>query len=183
MVSTLFGGKPSVSLKKRASSAAEATVAMVRSDCSAPPSWARPPGASCCTFFSWRETSAAVTLGWFAWRQAQGLPLDQVRTEVFTLTVLAQWFNVLNCRSARRSALQVSLLANPWLLGGLLLSVVLQAGVLFWPPLAGLFHAVPLSGPTLLAILGVASSVLWVEEVRKWIVRSQARRAPLPPTQ
>ena len=128
-------------------------------------------------------TSAAVTLGWFAWRQAQGLPLDQVRTEVFTLTVLAQWFNVLNCRSARRSALQVSLLANPWLLGGLLLSVVLQAGVLFWPPLAGLFHAVPLSGPTLLAILGVASSVLWVEELRKWIVRSQARRAPLPPTQ
>ncbi|MEY2654950.1 MAG: hypothetical protein RLZZ524_1978, partial [Pseudomonadota bacterium] len=121
-------------------------------------------------------TSAAVTLGWFAWRVAQGLPLEQVRTEVFTLTVLAQWFNVLNCRSALRSTLQVSLLGNRWLLGGLLLSVVLQAGVLFWPPLAGLFHAVPLSWQTLLAILAVASSVLWVEEGRKLIARARARR-------
>ncbi len=121
-------------------------------------------------------TSACVTSGWFAWRLTQGLPLDQVRTEVFTLTVLAQWFNVLNCRSATRSALKVSLLSNRWLLGGLLLSVVLQAGVLFWPPLAGLFHAVPLSGQTLLAILAAASSVLWVEEGRKWFVRLRDRR-------
>ncbi|WP_130483338.1 cation-translocating P-type ATPase [Sphaerotilus mobilis] len=126
-------------------------------------------------------TSAAVTLAWFTWRVGLDLPLAQVRTEVFTLTVLAQWFNVLNCRSATRSALKVSLLSNRWLLGGLLLSVVLQAGVLFWPPLAGLFHAVPLSGETLLAILAVASSVLWVEEVRKWAVRR--RNVPAPGVQ
>ncbi len=125
-------------------------------------------------------TSAGVTLAWFTWRTGLDLPLEQVRTEVFTLTVLAQWFNVLNCRSALRSALKVSLLTNPWLLGGLALSVVLQAGVLFWPPLAGLFHAVPLSGETLLAILAVASSVLWVEEIRKVVARARARRAALP---
>ena len=43
-----------------ASSSADWTVAMVRTDCSAPPRSARPPEASCCTWRSWREMSAAV---------------------------------------------------------------------------------------------------------------------------
>jgi hypothetical protein len=33
---------------------------MVRTDCSMPPTSARPPEASCCTARNWRETSAAV---------------------------------------------------------------------------------------------------------------------------
>ncbi|MGY0193788.1 cation-translocating P-type ATPase [Leptothrix sp. BB-4] len=126
-------------------------------------------------------TSSVVTLGWFACRLDQGVGADLVRTEVFTLTVLAQWFNVLNCRSATRSVLRVPLLANRWLLGGLLLSVVLQAGVLYWPPLAGLFHTEPLPATTLLALVGAASSVLWVEELRKAVARGRAgRSAPMP---
>ncbi|MDP4302635.1 cation-translocating P-type ATPase [Leptothrix discophora] len=125
-------------------------------------------------------TSSVVTLAWFGWRLAQDVPLDTVRTEVFTLTVLAQWFNVLNCRSATQSVLRVSLLSNRWLMGGLLISVVLQASVLFWPPLAGLFHAVPLPASTLLAILGAASSVLVVEELRKLVARRRAASMPLP---
>jgi hypothetical protein len=45
--------RPSASgMSSAASSAADCTVAMVRTDCSAPPSWARPPAASCCTFFN-----------------------------------------------------------------------------------------------------------------------------------
>ena len=44
----------------RASSSADCTVAMVRTDCSAPPRSVRPPEASCCTWRSWREMSAAV---------------------------------------------------------------------------------------------------------------------------
>ena len=44
----------------RFSASVSLTVAMVRTDCSAPPSVARPPGASCCTCLSWRDTSAAV---------------------------------------------------------------------------------------------------------------------------
>jgi hypothetical protein len=42
------------------SSAADCTVAMVRTACSAPPRSLRPPAASCCTWRSWRDTSAAV---------------------------------------------------------------------------------------------------------------------------
>jgi hypothetical protein len=42
------------------SSPALFTVATVRTACSAPPTSARPPEASCCTSRSWREMSAAV---------------------------------------------------------------------------------------------------------------------------
>jgi hypothetical protein len=62
-------------------------------------------------------------------------------------------------------------LRNPWLLGGLGLSVLLQALVLFAPPLNTLFHTTPLPVQTLLRLVLLASRVLWVEELRKGIVR------------
>lgn len=64
---------------------------------------------------------------------------------------------------------------NPWRRDGLLLSVLLQALVLYAPPLNALFHTVPLPPSTLLALLALASLVLWVEEARKMLVRRQAR--------
>jgi len=44
------------------SSSADCTVAMVRTDCSAPPTSVRPPAASRCVCLSWREMSAALVL-------------------------------------------------------------------------------------------------------------------------
>ncbi len=115
--------------------------------------------------------AVAVTFGWFAWRQSSGLPQDLVRTETFTILALCQWFNVLNCQSATRSALRFGVLGNRWLIGGLALSVVLQAFVLYFPPLNALFHTVPLPVGDLVPLIAIASSVLWFEELRKWLVR------------
>ena len=116
---------------------------------------------------------AGVTFGWFAWRLAQGVPEDVVRTETFTVLAMCQWFNVLNCQSATASALRLGLLRNRWLLGGLTLSVLLQALVLYAPTLNGLFHTVPLPPSSLLPLLGLASVVLWAEELRKLIARGR----------
>jgi Ca2+-transporting ATPase len=66
-------------------------------------------------------------------------------------------------------------LRNPWLLGGLLLSIALQGLVLYAPPMNALFHTVPLAPSVLLPLLGLASAVLWAEEARKLLAR---RRAP-----
>jgi Ca2+-transporting ATPase len=115
--------------------------------------------------------AAAATFGWFWWRLGQGVALDLVRTETFTVLVMCQWFNVLNCRSATRSAIGSSLLRNPWLLGGLALSVALQLAVLYAPPLNAMFHTVPLAAADLLPMAAAASVVLWAEEARKAIVR------------
>lgn len=114
---------------------------------------------------------AAVTFGWFAWRLSQDVALEIVRTETFTVLAMCQWFNVLNCQSARASALGLRILRNRWLLGGLSLSVLLQALVLYAPPLNALFHTVPLPLASLLPLLGLASVVLWAEEMRKWWAR------------
>jgi Ca2+-transporting ATPase len=119
---------------------------------------------------------AAVSFGWFAWRLQQGAPLEVVRTETFTVLAMCQWFNVLNCQSASASALRLGVLRNRWLLGGLALSVALQAAVLYAPPMNALFHTVPLEPASLLPLLALASTVLWVEELRKGVVRATRRR-------
>jgi Ca2+-transporting ATPase len=119
---------------------------------------------------------AGVTFGWFAWRLGQGLPIELVRTETFTVLAMCQWFNVLNCQSATRSALRLGVLDNRWLIGGLALSVLLQGLVLYAPPMNALFHTVPLPAEALLPLLALASAVLWAEELRKLAVRLRRRQ-------
>jgi len=119
---------------------------------------------------------AGSTLGWFVYRLSLGVPFPQVQTETFTVLAVCQWFNVLNCRSETRSALNLSILKNPWLIGGLVLGNVLHAAVVFLPALNDVFHTVPFSLKEVVAIGAVASLVLWVEELRKLIVRRRKRR-------
>ncbi|WP_088287531.1 HAD-IC family P-type ATPase [Ideonella sp. A 288] len=123
-------------------------------------------------------TIAAVSFGWFAWRLSLGVPEELVRTETFTVLAMCCWFNVLNCQSAVASALGPRLLRNRWLALGLSLSIALQAAVLYVPALNTLFHTVPLPLASLLPLLGLASLVLWVEEVRKLWVRTMHRPRP-----
>ena len=123
-------------------------------------------------------TIAGVTFGWFAWRLGEGVALDLVRTETFTVLAMCQWFNVLNCQSATDTALGTRILRNRWLLGGLSLSVLLQALVLYAPAFGALFHTQPLPLASLLPLLALASLVLWVEEARKLWVRTMRRTQP-----
>ena len=116
------------------------------------------------------------TLGWFIARTAAGVPEAQVRTEAFTLLAICEWFNVLNCRSERKSAFTLGVLRNPWLLGGLVAGNTLQAAVVFWSPLGKVFHTVPFGLEEVAALGVVGSLVLWVEELRKVTVRRRERR-------
>ena len=121
---------------------------------------------------------AAASFGWFVWRLEQGVALEIVRTETFTLLAMCQWFNVLNCQSASASALRLGLLRNRWLLWGLVVSVILQALVIYAPPMNALFHTMALPPDILLPLLVLASTVLWIEEARKLIVRAGLRGRP-----
>jgi Ca2+-transporting ATPase len=118
---------------------------------------------------------AVSTLGWFAYRLAAGVPFLQVRTETFTVLAACQWFNVLSCRSARRSAFSMSPLKNPWLLGGLVAGNLLQCAVVYLRPLGAVFRTTPIPIHEFLAIGAVASLVLWVEEARKLLAHHRAR--------
>ena len=120
-------------------------------------------------------TITLCTLGWFIVRTSMGIPEMQVRTETFTLLAVCEWWNVLNCRSERKSALEMGLLRNPWLLGGLALGNLLQVAVVFWRPLGEVFHTVPFDMGVVVALGVVGSLVLWVEEARKLLVRRRQR--------
>ena len=121
--------------------------------------------------------SVTSTFGWFFYRTSLGIPADQVQTETFTVLVVSQWCNVLNCRSAIRSAFSRSLFSNPWLLGGLILANLMHLLVIYWAPLAKFFHTVPIAPEQFLLIGGVATLVLWVEEIRKYLVRRKLTHA------
>ena len=114
---------------------------------------------------------AAATFGYFLWRLSTGAPFPQVQTETFTVLAVCQWFNVLNCRSDTRSAFDVSVFKNRWLIGGLVLGNLLHFLVIYTEPMNRVFHTVPIPLEEFFLIGAVASSVLWAEEIRKVIVR------------
>jgi Ca2+-transporting ATPase len=120
-------------------------------------------------------TSVAATLGYFIWRLGTGAPFTLVQTETFTLLAMCQWFNALNCESPTRSAFRLGIVKNPWLLGGLLLAVLLQLAVIYIPSMNRLFHTQPIPMEHVLLVTVVASSVLWVEEIRKFFARRRLR--------
>jgi len=115
--------------------------------------------------------SVTAIFGFFVWRLSSGVPFELVRSETFTVLVVCQWFNVLNCRSELNSALNWSILKNWWLLGGILLGNVLQLLVIYTEPMNRIFHTVPIPLADFFLIGAVASLVLWAEEVRKFFAR------------
>ena len=119
--------------------------------------------------------SVAATFGFFVWRISTGVPFELVQSETFTVLAVCQWFNVLNCRNERRSALNLGILKNPWLLAGLLLGNLLQIAVIYTEPLNHLFHTTPIPPADFFLIGAVASVVLWAEEARKYLARWRAR--------
>ena len=100
--------------------------------------------------------------------------LANARTAAFTTLVFAQLFNCLNARSDTVSAFR-HLFVNPWLWGAIALSVVLQVAVVQVGFLNTAFGTVPLAPALWLGCVALSSAVLWLEELRKGVVRAAGR--------
>jgi magnesium-transporting ATPase (P-type) len=120
--------------------------------------------------------SVLATFGFFVWRLSTGAPFALVQTETFTLLAVCQWYNVLNCRSEKKSAITADILKNPWLLGGLALGIFLHLAVIYAEPLNRIFHTTPIPLRDFLLIAAVGSTVLWAEEIRKWLARRSEKQ-------
>ena len=99
--------------------------------------------------------------------------LDNARTAGFTVLVLTQLFNALSARSETSSVVH-RLFTNPWLWGAITVSAVLQVAVVHLSFLNEAFTTVPLSLDQWLVCLAMASTVLWVSEIRKLFYRLTA---------
>jgi Ca2+-transporting ATPase len=100
-------------------------------------------------------------------------PIDIMLARTMALVTLGmfQWFNAWNCRSDVQSVFQLGLLSNPWLVLATILVFVLQLALLHVPLLQRIFATQPLNIYQWIFIALIASSILWIEEIRKWFVR------------
>jgi magnesium-transporting ATPase (P-type) len=85
--------------------------------------------------------------------------------------VLAQLFNVFNSRSDTVSVVD-HVFTNPWLWGAVGISLGLQVAVVYLPVLNDAFDTRPLDLGQWLICFTMASLVLWVDELKKLIVRT-----------
>jgi Ca2+-transporting ATPase len=100
--------------------------------------------------------------------------LDYTRTMAFTVFVIFQLFNVLNCKSQTESIFSKQIFSNKYLIGAIIGSFLLQLMLIYIPPLQMLLHTTALNLFDWLIIVGVAFSIIVVEEILKFVKRSEA---------
>lgn len=116
-------------------------------------------------------TEAAGVMFVFGSALDAGLSMEEARTLSLTTLVCCELFQVINCRSIRRSALRMNHLRNPWIFAAMGLAVLAQLTVLYVPQLSWLVRTVPLSAGDLAVSLAVASATLLVSELDKLAMR------------
>ena len=93
--------------------------------------------------------------------------------------VLFENVQVLICRSETRSLLQVSLLANPWVVAGVAGAQALHIGAMHLGPLAGLLDIQPLPLGVWAWTIGAALLVVPITEGYKAWLRLRTSAAPM----
>lgn len=99
------------------------------------------------------------------------LDIQRAHTLAFTTFVLFQVFNAFNARAEHESAFNGQFFSNAKLWLALAAVVLMQVLVVHWPPAQAIFHTKALSMLDWALAIGVASSVLLLDEARKFIQR------------
>jgi P-type Ca2+ transporter type 2C len=113
---------------------------------------------------------APVLLIMFVWAlNKYGLPKAQ--TLIFTTLIMFQMFNVFNCRDSLKSVFHPGTKFNKYLFGAVIISTVLQVGVVHLPLGNTLFGTVPLAWFEWCLVVGVAGTIIPYMEISKVIRR------------
>jgi len=122
-------------------------------------------------------TIAAGVVYTFMTTLNSGASLEHARTLAVTTMVIFQFFQAWNSRSETESVFRINLLSNPFLFVALIAAFFAQLAVLYVPALQWLFRTVPLSAGEWMEVIVVASSVLLVVEMDKWLRRRRVAAA------
>ena len=123
---------------------------------------------------------AAGTLGVLAWQMEVGSE-EHALAMAFTTFVFFQVFNVFNARDEQQSVFHRDTLRNGKLWLAVAVVVVLQVLAVHVDPVQDIFGTADLAAADWLAVIGVASTVLWVEELRKLVGRRRLARTSSNP--
>lgn len=105
---------------------------------------------------------AAGTLGLYMYMLSSGAGIERAMTVAFTVFVIFQIFNVFNCKSRTG-------LSNRALILAVVASLLLQILVIYIAPLEGIFRTVPLSAGDWVLIVLVASLILILEAILRFV--------------
>ena len=131
----------------------------------------RPPTQSILAFGMWQHIVWVGLLIGILSIASQAWAIDRGsgnwQTVVFTVLTFSQLAQVLAIRSDRQSVFSSGFLGNPFLLGAIGLTVILQLAVVYLPPLQRVFNTAPLSAVEFLACLLLPLIVLVAVELEK----------------
>jgi P-type Ca2+ transporter type 2C len=102
--------------------------------------------------------------------------LIEAQTMIFLTLVMLELVNAFNCRSDYLSIFTVGIFGNRFLVLAVLFSFLMMVAVIHWPPLARLFHTVPLRPLDWLLAVGLTMTLVPVVELAKWRIRRRSRR-------
>lgn len=115
----------------------------------------------------------SLGLGYWYWAH-EDVSDNKWRTIVFTVLTLSQMGNALATRSETESLFRQGVFSNRALIGSILLTFVLQLGVVYLVPLQTLFRTEALSLLELGGCLLLSTVVFLAVELKKWLVQSRA---------
>ena len=140
----------------------------------------QPPRAAAAAILSWQRmwrialyglTMAAGTLAVYAWGLTTPGEVATANTLAFTTFVLFQFFNIFNARAEHGSAFNRQFFSNGKLWLALAAVLGLQVVAEHWAPAQAVFDTVDLTALEWAIAVLVASTTLWLEELRKLLVR------------
>jgi magnesium-transporting ATPase (P-type) len=127
--------------------------------------------------FLWRIAYVSLiltagTFGLFLWEQYQGASIEQARTVAVNTLVMFEIFYLFNSRFMTAPVLnRAGLFGNRYVLYAVGLLLLFQLAFTYLPPLQTLFGTAAIGAEIWLRILIVASSVLFIVELEKALVR------------
>ena len=99
------------------------------------------------------------------------------QTMLFTTLTFSQMAHVMAIRSEHQSLFRIGLLSNKPLLGAVVLTFVLQLGLVYVPFLQAFFKTAPLLPEDLALCLALSLTVFLAVELEKWLSRQRRRRS------
>jgi len=134
-------------------------------------------------YFLWRialvsAIMCAGTFGTFVWMESRGASLEQARTVAVNTIVLFEMFYLFNSRYIVAPVLNLrGLFGSVPVLTAVVLVVLFQVLFTYLPPSQHLFHTKSIGAVEWLVAVLIASSVLWLIELEKWVARRMLRVA------
>jgi len=104
-----------------------------------------------------------------------GVSLDRARTVAVTTMVFFQFFQAWNSRSESESIFRISFFSNPWIVYGLMASILAQLAAIYLPALQWIFKTEPLTLLEWAKIAAISLTVILLVEVDKGFRRMKSK--------